>query len=64
MALVLSFRCGRCGKEYAVYYPKALVYPLYGHGTREQGPWKTSGRRPAVPCAPCRSGRSSRGKPG
>lgn len=37
MALVLSFRCGRCGKEYAVYYPKALVYPLYGHGTREQG---------------------------
>jgi len=37
MALVLSFRCGRCGKEYAVYYPKAVVYPLYGQGTREQG---------------------------
>ncbi|MER3456273.1 MAG: hypothetical protein C4303_07005 [candidate division GAL15 bacterium] len=37
MALVLSFRCGRCGQEYAVYYPKALVYPLYGQGTREQG---------------------------
>ncbi|MCS7235274.1 MAG: hypothetical protein RMM30_04780 [Armatimonadota bacterium] len=37
MALVLSFHCGRCGKEYAVYYPKALVYPLYGQGTREQG---------------------------
>ncbi len=37
MALVLSFRCGRCGREYAVYYPKAVVYPLYGQGTREQG---------------------------
>jgi hypothetical protein len=37
MALVLSFHCGRCGKEYAVYYPKAVVYPLYGQGTREQG---------------------------
>ncbi len=37
MALVLSFHCGRCGQEYAVYYPKAVVYPLYGQGTREQG---------------------------
>jgi hypothetical protein len=37
MALVLTFPCGRCGREYAVYYPKAIVYPLYGQGTREQG---------------------------
>lgn len=37
MALVLSFPCGRCGREYAVYYPKAVVYPLYGQGTAEQG---------------------------
>jgi hypothetical protein len=37
VALVLNFHCGRCGREYAVYYPKAVVYPLYGQGTREQG---------------------------
>jgi hypothetical protein len=37
MALVLTFPCGRCGKRYSVYYPKALLYELSGTGTREKG---------------------------
>ncbi|MBM3450280.1 MAG: hypothetical protein FJX78_04765 [Armatimonadetes bacterium] len=37
MALVLSFPCGRCGKLYAVYYPKSIVYQMNGQGTRDQG---------------------------
>jgi hypothetical protein len=37
MALVLSFHCGRCGRLYAVYYPKTIVYAMNGQGTPEQG---------------------------
>lgn len=37
MALVFTFPCGRCGKKYSVYYPKAFVYSVYGTGTPAQG---------------------------
>ncbi len=36
-ALILTFPCGRCGRLYSVYYPKAIVFPLNGSGTREAG---------------------------
>lgn len=37
MALVFTFPCGRCGKKYSVYYPKAFIYRVYGTGTPAQG---------------------------
>ena len=37
MALVFTFPCGRCGKKYSIYYPKAFVYSVYGTGSRAQG---------------------------
>ena len=37
MALVLTFPCGRCGKKYSIYYPKAFIYSVYGTGTRARG---------------------------
>lgn len=37
MALVFTFPCGRCGKKYSVYYPKAFIYSVYGTGTPSQG---------------------------
>jgi hypothetical protein len=37
VALVFTFPCGRCGKKYSVYYPKAFVYSVYGTGTPAQG---------------------------
>jgi len=37
VALVLTFPCGRCGKKYSIYYPKAFIYSVYGTGTRARG---------------------------
>lgn len=37
MALVFTFPCGRCGREYTVYYPKSVYYALMGTGVKEMG---------------------------
>lgn len=36
MALLMTFPCGRCGKKYMVYYPKAFIASVYGTMTPAQ----------------------------
>lgn len=36
MALLMTFPCGRCGKKYSVYYPKAFIASVYGTMTAAQ----------------------------
>jgi len=36
VALLFTFACGRCGRKYSVYYPKAFIASVYGTMTPAQ----------------------------
>lgn len=59
-ALVFTFPCGRCGRQYSAYYPKAVVFVANGSGTREMGEREDEADRPGIATARQRAERAGR----